>query len=108
MSDSKKTRGVRRGGAPFEQKYNFRFEEPDGGVIQSHARTIEGTVRKEKTSRRDARLARNERKLSEKERLRAEVRRLKNLKREEIRDEDVADRRASAAWPAPRRSRRRT
>ena len=69
----------------FEQKYNFRFEEPDGGVIQSHARTIEGTVRKEKTSRRDARLARNERKLSEKERLRAEVRRLKNLKREEIR-----------------------
>ena len=69
----------------FEQKYNFRFEEPDGGVIQSHARTIEGTVRKEKTSRRDARNARNERKLSEKERLRAEVRRLKNLKREEIR-----------------------
>ena len=69
----------------FEQKYNFRFEEPDGGVIQSHARTIEGTVRKEKTSRRDARLVRNERKLSEKERLRAEVRRLKNLKREEIR-----------------------
>ena len=23
----------------FEQKYNFRFEEPDGGVIVSHART---------------------------------------------------------------------
>ena len=47
----------------FEQKYNFRFEEPDGGVIVSHARTVEGTVRKEKTARRDARapLVRNER-----------------------------------------------
>ena len=68
----------------FEQKYNFRFEEPDGGVIVSHARKIEGTVRRENTSRRDARAARKERKLSEKERLKAEVRRLKNLKREEI------------------------
>ena len=68
----------------FEQKYNFRFEEPDGGVIVSHARKIEGTVRKENTARRDARAARKERKMSEKERLKAEVRRLKNLKREEI------------------------
>ena len=68
----------------FEQKYNFRFEEPDGGVIVSHARVVEGTVRKEKTARRDARAARKERKMSEKERLKAEVRRLKNLKREEI------------------------
>ena len=85
VSDSEEDARAFEEAERFEQKYNFRFEEPDGGVIQSHARTIEGTVRKEKTSRRDARLARNERKLSEKERLRAEVRRLKNLKREEIR-----------------------
>ena len=85
VSDSEEDARAFEEAERFEQKYNFRFEEPDGGVIQSHARTIEGTVRKEKTSRRDARLVRNERKLSEKERLRAEVRRLKNLKREEIR-----------------------
>jgi protein KRI1 len=54
-------------------------------MIVSHARTIEGTVRKDSTTRRDARASRNERKVSEKERLRGEVRRLKNLKREEIR-----------------------
>ena len=69
----------------FEQTYNFRFEEPDGGAIRSHARSIEGTIRKESTARKDARRAKKERKMSEKERMRAEVRRLKNLKREEIR-----------------------
>ena len=62
----------------------FRFEEPDGANIVSHARRIEGTVRREDTSRRDKRRERKERKLAEKERLKAEVRRLKNLKREEI------------------------
>ena len=69
----------------FEQTYNFRFEEPDGGAIRSHARSIEGTIRKASTARKDARRAKKERKMSEKERMRAEVRRLKNLKREEIR-----------------------
>ncbi len=68
----------------FEQTYNFRFEEPEGAKIVSHARVIEGTVRREKTARREKRKEREARKLSEKERLKAEVRRLKNLKREEI------------------------
>ena len=68
----------------FEADYNFRFEEPDGANIVSHARRIEGTVRREDTSRRDKRRERKERKLAEKERLKAEVRRLKNLKRDEI------------------------
>ena len=39
----------------FEQSYNFRYEEPEGAQIVSHARRIEGTVRREQTGRRDKR-----------------------------------------------------
>ena len=88
----------------FEQTYNFRFEEPDGGAIRSHARSIEGTIRKESTARKDARRAKKERKMSEKERMRAEVRRLKNLKREEMREDGEI---AKAASPAGRRRKAR-
>ena len=75
----------------FMQKYNFRFGGTGRRRHRLHARVVEGTVRKEKTARRDARAARKERKMSEKERLKAEVRRLKNLKREEIQAKDASD-----------------
>ena len=69
----------------FEHEYNFRFEEPGGTSIRSHARNIDGTLRREDTRRRDKRQSVKERKQTERQKLMEEVKRLKNLKREEIR-----------------------
>ena len=69
----------------FEHAYNFRFEEPGGTSIRSHARNIEGTVRREDTRRKDKRKSVKDRKKTERQKLMEEVKRLKNLKREEIR-----------------------
>jgi len=69
----------------FEHEYNFRFEEPGGTSIRSHARNIDGTVRREDTRRKDNRISVKERKKTERQKLMEEVKRLKNLKREEIR-----------------------
>ena len=69
----------------FEHEYNFRFEEPGGTSIRSHARHIDGTLRREDTRRRDKRQGVKKRKQTERQKLMEEVKRLKNLKREEIR-----------------------
>ena len=69
----------------FEHEYNFRFEEPGGTSIRSHARNIDGTLRREDTRRREKRQSVKERKQTERQKLMEEVKRLKNLKREEIR-----------------------
>ncbi|KAJ7647801.1 KRI1-like family C-terminal-domain-containing protein [Roridomyces roridus] len=69
----------------FESSYNFRFEEPDGAEIKSYPRNLPSLVRREDTTRKDARERRKQRKEAELEVRKEEVRRLKGLKMKEIR-----------------------
>ncbi|KAG2173742.1 hypothetical protein INT43_005162 [Umbelopsis isabellina] len=68
----------------FESAYNFRFEEEGGAQLVSHARDIEGSVRKKDNRRKLQRQARSERKEEEKSQKTEELKRLKNLKMKEI------------------------
>ena len=67
----------------FEAAYNFRFEEPGGGEIVTHARSVESSLRRKDTGRKEARERRKERKAEERRAAEAETRRLMNLKRAE-------------------------
>ncbi|KAJ6590018.1 KRI1-like family C-terminal-domain-containing protein [Mycena vulgaris] len=69
----------------FESSYNFRFEEADGSQIKSYPRTLPSLVRREDTTRKDARERRKQRKEEELAKRKEEVRRLKGLKVKEIR-----------------------
>ncbi|KAM3580755.1 Kinetochore protein Spc24 [Umbelopsis sp. WA50703] len=68
----------------FESAYNFRFEEEGGAQLVSHAREIEGSVRKKDNRRKLQRQARSDRKEEEKQQKTEELKRLKNLKMKEI------------------------
>ncbi|KAH7925289.1 Krr1-domain-containing protein [Leucogyrophana mollusca] len=69
----------------FETSYNFRFEEPDAATIKTFPRVLPSTVRREDTTRKDARARKKERKEEELEKKREEVRRMKALKMKEVR-----------------------
>ncbi|KAJ6631459.1 KRI1-like family C-terminal-domain-containing protein [Mycena sp. CBHHK59/15] len=69
----------------FESSYNFRFEENDGSEIKSYPRNLPSLVRREDTTRKDARERRRQRKEEELAKRKEEVRRLKGLKVKEIR-----------------------
>ncbi|KAF7362375.1 Kri1-C domain-containing protein [Mycena venus] len=69
----------------FESSYNFRFEEADGSEIKTYPRNLPSLVRREDTTRKDARERRKQRKEEELAKRKEEVRRLKGLKVKEIR-----------------------
>nr|CCA25578.1 conserved hypothetical protein [Albugo laibachii Nc14] len=68
----------------YEQSYNFRFEEENGGIIQTFPRKIDGLVRREEASRKRKRQEKKERKVLERKKKEEELRRLKNLKKAQI------------------------
>ncbi|TPX59146.1 hypothetical protein PhCBS80983_g02675 [Powellomyces hirtus] len=69
----------------FERTHNFRFEEEGATDIVTHARDIEGTMRRKDDKRKKQREAKKSRQSEESAKKAEELKRLKNLKKEEIR-----------------------
>ncbi|KAI9105939.1 KRI1-like family C-terminal-domain-containing protein [Phlyctochytrium arcticum] len=68
----------------FERKHNFRFEEEGSTQIVTHAREIDGTLRRKDDKRKRQRESKASRQSEEALKKAEELKRLKNLKKEEI------------------------
>uniref|UniRef100_UPI00358DFF77 protein KRI1 homolog isoform X2 n=1 Tax=Myxine glutinosa TaxID=7769 RepID=UPI00358DFF77 len=66
----------------FERKMNFRFVEPDNGMIRSFARNAVGSVRQQDKRRQQKRESKKERKQQEKQSRLAELRHMERLQQE--------------------------
>jgi len=71
----------------FEAQYNFRFEQPGGAQIVTHARgsAAADSMRRVETKRKDERDRKKARKEAERAEAEADTRRLMNLKRKQLR-----------------------
>lgn len=72
--------------AEFEEKYNFRYEEPDQEFIKRYPRTIESSVRLTDDKRKQKRQEVKERKEQEKQQKMKELEMVKEMKRKEIQE----------------------
>ena len=68
----------------FEASYNHRFEEPGAATIASFPRILPSVVRRQDTTRKEARERRKERKEDVRRKRQEEVKRMKALKMREI------------------------
>ena len=68
----------------FELAHNFRYEQEGGTQIQTFARNVDGSMRREESKRKDQRLSAKERKALDRLQKDEELKRLKNLKMAEI------------------------
>ncbi|XP_022154931.1 protein KRI1 homolog [Momordica charantia] len=69
-----------------QEEYEYRFQENAGDRILGHSRTIEGTVRKKKSSRKEQRKSKEERMEIARIEREEELKHLKNLKKEEVKE----------------------
>lgn len=69
-----------------QEEYEYRFQENVGDTIWGHNRTVEGSVRKKKNSRKEQRKSKEERMEIARLEREEELKHLKNLKKEEVKE----------------------
>ena len=70
--------------AEFEQKFNFRFEEPDAEFIKTYPRTIDNSVRRTDTRRTEKRQEIKDRKLKDKQQKLKDLEMISEVRKKEI------------------------